>query len=88
MEPPLMAVVPTAFVVRLVKAVVPPTTPPKVVVPVLFAFRLKAPLSVLPNAMSPAPVSKIVLAPSVTGLLNVIALFVVVRLPLSVVAPV
>ena len=62
--------------------------PPKVVVPVLLAVRLKAPLSVLPNVIGPAPAVKMVLAPSVTGLFNVIALFVVVMLPLSVVAPV
>ena len=83
-----MAVLPPALVVRLLSGIVLPTKPPNVVVPVLLAAKLKAPLRVLPKVIAPAPAFKIVLAPSVTGLFIVIALFVVVRLPLRVVVPV
>ena len=38
MAPPLRLVVPGASVVRLANLVVPPTTPPRVVLPVLCRF--------------------------------------------------
>jgi hypothetical protein len=83
-----MAVVPPVFVVKFVSGVVFPTGPPNVVVPVLLAVRLNDPLRVSPNEMEPAPALKVVFAPNVTGLFNVIVPFVVVRSPLSVATPV
>ena len=65
--PPLIAVVPPAFVVRLTRAVVPPTAPPNVVVPVVFTASVKAPSSVLANVMLPLKASSTVFAPSVTA---------------------
>ena len=50
--PPLRAVVPPESVVKLVSAVVVPTEPPKVVVPVVLTARARAPLTVLLNVMS------------------------------------
>ena len=40
--PPLIAVVPAASVVRIARALVPPTAPPKVVVPPSFTVTLRA----------------------------------------------
>src|SRR4029453_10059261 len=54
--PPLIAVPPAASVVTLVRAVLPPTAPPKVVVPAVFTVRLKPPLTVLAKLMLPLPV--------------------------------
>ena len=54
--PPLMTTLPPALVVTLVKAVVPPTAPPKVVTPEVFTTKACAPLSVLPNVIAPLPV--------------------------------
>ncbi len=55
-------VVPPLLVVRLVKAVDPPTTPPKVVAPDVLTVRLWAPLMVL-KAMAPLPVEVRVASP-------------------------
>src|SRR5947208_2744734 len=53
-----MAVVPSPSVVTLVSALVPPTAPPKVVVPAVFTARLKAPLTVEANETFPEPVDR------------------------------
>ena len=50
-----MAVEPPALVVTLVNAAVPPTAPPKVVIPAVFTVSAKAPLTVLASEMLPAP---------------------------------
>src|SRR5262245_17806672 len=66
----LIAVMPPAFVVRLVRAVPPPTIPPNVVVPAVFTTRVRAPLTVLLKEMLPfaPPVEvKTALAPNVTA---------------------
>src|SRR5205085_400183 len=61
-------VLPAASVVRLVRAVLPPTAGPKVVVPAVLTLRLKAPLTVLARVTLPLPVDvSVVLTPSVTG---------------------
>ena len=65
--PPLMAVVPPAFVVSVVRALVPPTTPPKVVVPVEFTVRVCAPSTVVTKVTGPLP------ALTVTGPVKVTA---------------
>ena len=65
--PPLMAVVPPAFVVSVVRALVPPTTPPKVVVPVEFTVRLNKPSTVRAKVMAPVPALNVVFAPRVTA---------------------
>ena len=65
--PPLIAVVPPALVVRVVRALVAPTAPPNVVVPVELAARLNKPLTVLTKLMSPAPAFRVVFAPRVTA---------------------
>ena len=44
--PPLIAVVPAKSVVTLVSAVVPPTAPPKVVVPPVFTINANGPFTV------------------------------------------
>ena len=64
-EPPLIAVVPPASVVRLASAAVLPTAPPNVVVPLSFTVRLCAPFTVLAKVL-PTPV-RTVAAPSVTA---------------------
>ena len=63
--PPLITVVPPALVVKVVRALVPPTTPPKVIVPLSFTVRLNNPFTV-PAKVLPTPVS-VVLVPSVTA---------------------
>ena len=60
-----MAVVPTASVARLLRAVVPPTAPPNVVASEALTVREYAPSKVDPNATS-VPVS-VVSAVSVTA---------------------
>src|SRR5207248_671723 len=66
--PPLRLVLPGASVVRLVRAVAPPTAPLKVVRPPVLTARPKPPLTVLPKAMAPAPVEvSVVLADSTTA---------------------
>ena len=54
-SPPLMATVPPASVVKLLKAVVLPTKFWKTVAPEVFTVKFFAPLRVLPKVMSPAP---------------------------------
>ena len=67
-EPPLMATVPPASVVTLVRGVVPPTAPVNVVTPEVFTAKVCAPFKVLPNVMSPLPVLvNVVAAPKVTA---------------------
>ena len=65
----LITVVPPLFVVKLVTAVpLPPTTPPKVVVPAVFTAQVLAPLIVDTKPMSPGLVlAKVVAAPKVTA---------------------
>ena len=60
-----MAVVPPASVVRPVRAVVAPTTPPKVVVALSTMDRVCAPLTVLAKVL-PTPVMTVA-APKVTA---------------------
>src|SRR5205085_8524818 len=61
-------VLPALSVVRLDRAVLPPTTALKVVVPAVFTLRLKAPLTVLAKVTLPLPVEvSVALAPSVTA---------------------
>src|SRR5256885_15805117 len=63
-----MAVMPAAAVITLVSAVVPPTDPPKVVVPAVLTASEKAPLTVEAKLMFPLTVLvSVVLAPSVTA---------------------
>ena len=83
---PLIAVAPVLSVLTAVSFVVPPTTPPNVVVPPSLTVSEYAPLTVLPRFTS-VPVS-VVSAPSVTALLYVCAPEVVSALVLMVVAPV
>ena len=64
-EPPLIAVVPPALVVNVVRALVPPTAPVKVVVPLSFTVSEKSPFTVLAKVL-PTPVS-VTLAPRVTA---------------------
>ena len=64
----MIAIVPAASVVTLVSAVVPPTTPPKVVVPAVFTVRACAPLTVLAKVTLPEPVLvSVAPAPKVTA---------------------
>ena len=66
--PPLIATEPALSVVTLVNAVVPPTIPPKVVAPAVFAVKLKAPLTVLAKLIAPLLLlARVVLAPKVTA---------------------
>ena len=67
---PLRAVLPEASVVTLVTAVpVPPTAPPKVVVPAVLTAKVCAPLIVDANSMLPVLVLvKVVFAPKLTAL--------------------
>lgn len=62
-----MTVLPPALVVMLVRALATPTLPLKVVTAEDFALRLKAPLSVPPKVMLPAPASRMTSAPSSTA---------------------
>ena len=65
-EPPLIAVLPPASVVRLVSAALAPTTPLKVVAPEVLTARACAPFTVLPKVMAPEPVlASVVSAPKV-----------------------
>ena len=59
---------PPAFVVMLPSAVVPPTRPPNVVAPVVFATRAKPPFNVLLNVMAPAPAAIVVSVKAIYGL--------------------
>ena len=52
-EAPLIAVVPQAFVVKLVRAEVLPTVPESIIVPVLLRVKEKRPFTVPPKVMSP-----------------------------------
>ena len=68
--PPLIAVVPAAFVVMLANAVVLPIAPAKVVVPPVLTTRLLPPLIVLLNVTLPATalwVSTVRSLPNVTA---------------------
>ena len=49
----LISIVPLAFVVKLVKGVVPPTTPESVAVPAVLSVNAKAPLTVPPKVIFP-----------------------------------
>ena len=51
----LIASVPPVFVVKLVKGVVPPIIPEKVVTPVVLTSNVEAPLTVPPKVISPLP---------------------------------
>ena len=51
----LIAVVPPAFVVKLVRAVVPPIIPESVVVPVELRSNVNAPLIIPPKVLDPVP---------------------------------
>ena len=51
-EPPLIAVVPLAFVVKLVKGVDPPIISESVVMPVVLRVKVEAPLTVPPKVIS------------------------------------
>ena len=67
-EPPLIAVLPAASVVRLVSAVALPTGPPKAVVPAVFTVSACAPFTLEPKVTLPAPVLvSVVLAPRITA---------------------
>ena len=59
-EPPLIAVVPLAFVVKLVRAELLPTVPESVVVPVLLRVKEKRPFTIPPKVMSPAVFPEII----------------------------
>ena len=61
--PPLIAVVPPAFVVILVSAVAPPTAPPNEVVPAVFTTRVCAPFTLLLNVTAWLPELVTVVAP-------------------------
>ena len=68
MLPPLIAVVPAASVIKLVKAFVPPTMPPKVVVPAVFTVKPTKPFKVLAKLIAPLPLeTRVVLLASVTA---------------------
>ena len=75
---------PSASVVRLTSALLPPTTPPHVVAPLELAFSVEPPSTVPPNVMLPEPVLTVVLPASVVTLSIVNAESVVVYVPLSV----
>ena len=64
-DAPLIAVVPPALVVRVVSALVPPTAPVKIVVPLSFTVKANSPFTVLAKVL-PTPVS-VALAPRVTA---------------------
>ena len=51
--PALIATNPGASVVALINAVVPPTTPPKVLVPAVLSTKVWAPSTVLPKVIVP-----------------------------------
>ena len=61
---------PPAFVVKLVNAVVPPTTPANVFMPVEFKVNPNAPFNVLPNVIFPLPLDTIGATVNVVGLLK------------------
>jgi len=61
-EPPLIAVVPLAFVVKLVRAELSPTVPESVVVPVVLRVKEKRPLTVPPKVISPDVFPEIVVS--------------------------
>src|SRR5262245_33912195 len=84
-----MAVLPPTLVVIDDSAVPPPTTPLKVVRPVVFTLRLDAPSSVPPKVMPAFPVEVTVVAadPRLTASLYVWAPVVVTAPPLSCVVP-
>src|SRR6516162_2463922 len=88
MLPPSSAVLPAASVVTLVKAVLPPTAPPNVVVPAVLTVRLKAPSTVPPSVTFPDAVEvNVVFAPRLTASLYACAPLVVTLPPLSAVLP-
>ena len=67
MEPPLRVVAPAASVVKLARAVVPPTTPLNVVVPAVFTVKPNPPLTAPAKMILPLPVEvSVSFAPSVT----------------------
>ena len=66
--PPLIATVPPALVVKLVKAVFAPTLPLKIVSPVVLMAKVYAPFKVSAKPMLPADVLvSVVLAPKLTA---------------------
>ena len=84
---PVSVVVPPALVVTDVSAVVPPTTPPKVVAPVVFTARVCPPFTVELREIARLPVlASVVAAPRVTASFQV-CVPVVVTLPVNVVVP-
>src|SRR5579864_5714635 len=86
--PPLMAGVPPALVVRLVRALLAPTAAAKVVLPVLLAVRAWLPAVValtLPlKVMLPAPVVTVTSPASTAALATLNVLSVVVYVPFRV----
>src|SRR5258707_14311471 len=83
-----MAVVPAASVVTLGKAVVPPTVPPKVVVPAVLTVSEKAPLTVEAKLIFPLPVLvRVGMAPSGAAALLLVGPVVVKKTPLMAVVP-
>ena len=72
----------------LVSAVLAPTTPPKVVTPVVLTDRVCAPFTVPPKVMAPEPLlASVVSAPKVTASLYVCAPLVFTAPPLSATVP-
>ena len=82
----MIAVVPPALVVRLVRLVTPPTAALKSVAPVEFAVRLKVPSTAPVNEIPPLPVETVVPPASVVVPATLKALLVVVYVPMSVAA--
>src|SRR5262249_14296729 len=87
-DPPFKAVLPATSVVKLLKALVPPTAPPNVVVPPVLMVKPKPPLTVPASVILPDPVDvSAVVAPMVTASLWACAPVVVTDPPPSAVAP-
>jgi len=59
-EPPLIAVVPIAYEVKLVRAELSPTVPESVVAPLLSRIKEKRPFTVPPKVISPDVFAEIV----------------------------
>ena len=67
-EPPLIATLPPALVVKLTNAALLPTAPPKMVSPVVLMAKVYAPFKVSAKRMLPPPVLlRAVLAPKVAA---------------------
>ena len=84
-----MVVPPAESVVTLVSGVVPPTTPPKVVVPAVVTVSVFAPFTVDARLIAPVlELVNVVASPSVTASLYVCAPVVEIVFPLMAVVPV